>query len=213
MENRYILKSLDEIQSEAEYLSRLISRLKHMDISKYPEEYDRITYELACRSERNTCRLRHLIYTTTGMKKRDYLADAAEVHGIEIKYEDGIFEVKLPCLIPKKNKVKGREFIVDPLFFSLSRYAYEHKIPKYEQCVVCFSHVYKMGDPLSKVKDYDNYESKPILDAIATFVMSDDAGYLCDSMHVTKFGDGEYTRITVIDKAHFTEWLRENWHK
>ena len=70
-----------------------------------------------------------------------------------------------------------------------------------------------MDDPLSKVKDYDNYESKPILDAIATFVMSDDAGYLCDSMHVTEFGDGEYTRITVIDKAHFTEWLRENWHK
>ena len=42
MDNRYILKSLDEIQSEAEYLSRLISRLKHMDISKYPEAAEKL---------------------------------------------------------------------------------------------------------------------------------------------------------------------------
>ena len=195
------------IQSEVEKLQRTLRALEHTDIAEYPENYELLSTDAALRGELITCRLRHLIYGTTGVKKSEYLASAGVVQGIEIKCEDGILEITLPSLLPKRRQRKSTEFLIDPLYFTLSSYADNHKLPSFEQCVVCFSHVYDKECSLRRIRDYDNLELKQILDVVSTFVMMDDTGLLCDAYNTTELGESDCTRITVMEKERFAEWL------
>ena len=158
------------------------------------------------------CRLRHLIYETTSIKKPEYLTSAGVVQGISITEKDGVLEVTLPCLLPKKNKKQGSEYLTDPIYYTLSKYAQTHMLPKFRHCVVCFSHVYSRELSSMRVRDYDNLELKQLLDVISTFIMEDDTGLLCDAYHTTEIGDYDCTRISVMDKERFPSWLsdREN---
>ena len=68
---------------------------------------------------------------------------------------DGVLEVTLPCLLPKRKQRQSTEFLIDPLYFTLSQYSDSNKLPKFQQCVVCFSHVYSEKFHNRRVRDYD----------------------------------------------------------
>ena len=51
--------------------------------------------------------------------------------------------------------------------------------------------------------------NKQFLDVIGTFVMEDDSGLLCDAYNTTELGEKDCTRITIMDKNRFDEWLKE----
>ena len=140
------------------------------------------------------------------MKKSEYLASAGVVQGIEIKCEDGVLEIVLPCRLPKKKQRKSTEFLIDPLYFTLSSYVNNHNIPHFKECVVCFSHVYDKKLSSRRIRDYDNLELKQILDVVCAFVMEDDTGLLCDAYNTTELGDSDCTRITIMGKERFAEW-------
>ena len=183
--------------------------MENTDISRYPENYELLSTDAALRGELITCRLRHLIYNTTEVKKAEYLASAGVVQGIEVKCEDGILEITLPCLLPKRKQRKSSEFLVDPLYFTLNSYVCNHSIPHFKECVVCFSHVYDEKIS-SRFRDYDNLEMKQILDVISAFVMEDDSGLLCDAYNTTEKGTTNCTRITIMEKERFGEWLEKS---
>ena len=207
MDRQTINKRIEGIQNEIEKLVRTLHAMESIDISQYPENYEMLSTDAALRSELITCRLRNLIYGTAGVRKADYLASAGIVQGIEIKCENGILEIKLPCLLPKKKQRKSTEFLVDPLYFTLSSYMSNHSVPHFRECVVCFSHIYDRELSTRRVRDYDNLELKQILDVVCAFVMEDDTGLLCDAYNTTELGDGDCTRITVMGKERFAEWL------
>ena len=62
------------------------------DIQRYPDNYEVLSTDAALRAEKIACELRHLIFSTGGIKKAEYHGLACEVHGIEILYEDEILE-------------------------------------------------------------------------------------------------------------------------
>ena len=207
MDRQIINKRITGIQNEVEKLVRTLRAMEHTDLATYPENYEMLSTDAALRGELITCRLRHLIYSTTSIKKSDYLASAGVVQGIEIKCEDGILEITLPCLLPKRKQRRSTEFLIDPLYFTLDSYAMNHKLPHFEQCVVCFSNVYNRELPARRARDYDNLELKQILDVVSAFVMVDDTGLLCDAYNTTELGESDCTRITVMGKERFAEWI------
>lgn len=209
MDRQIINKRIGGITSDIEKLLRTLRAMENTDISQYPENYEMLSTDAALRGELITCRLRHLIYVSTNVKKTDYLASAGVVQGIEIQCEDGILEITLPCLLPKRKQRKSTEFLIDPLYFTLSSYADNHSLPHFEECVVCFSHVYDRELSSRRIRDYDNLELKQILDVVSTFVMVDDTGLLCDAYNTTELGESDCTRITVMEKERFTEWLNK----
>lgn len=209
MDRQIINKRIDGITSDIEKLLRTLRAMENTDISQYPENYEMLSTDAALRGELITCRLRHLIYVSSNVKKTDYLASAGVVQGIEIQCEDGILEITLPCLLPKRKQRKSTEFLIDPLYFTLSSYADNHSLPHFEECVVCFSHVYDRELSSRRIRDYDNLELKQILDVVSTFVMVDDTGLLCDAYNTTELGESDCTRITVMEKERFTEWLNK----
>ncbi len=179
------------------------------DPTDYAENYEMLSTDAALRAELITCRLRHLIYQTTRVKKQEYLASAGVVQGIKIECSDNTLEITLPCLLPKRKSRKSTEFLFDPIYFTLSSYAHSHKLPHFEDCVVCFSHIYDKALSARRIRDYDNLELKDILDVLSMFVMKDDSGLLCDAYNTTELGECDCTRITIMDKDSFPAWLEE----
>lgn len=209
LDRAIISKKLGQILNDIEKLKSTVAAIDGTDISKYPENYSMLTTDAALRSELITCRMRHLIYQSTDIKKEYYLTSAGIVQGIRINEKDGVLNIVLPCLLPKKKKRNNTEYLLDPLYFTLSQYLDSHSMPRYKHCVVCFSHVYSKDFPKRNIRDYDNLELKQLLDVIATFIMEDDTGLLVDAYNTTEIGEADCTQISVMDKDMFTRWLNE----
>ena len=85
MDRQIINKRIEGIANDIEKLLRTLHAMENTDISQYPENYEMLSTDAALRGELITCRLRHLIYVSTNVKKTDYLASAGVVQGIEIQ--------------------------------------------------------------------------------------------------------------------------------
>ena len=209
MDRQTLNKRITEIHCEIEKLARTLRAMESTDLAEYPENYEKLSTDAALLGELITCRLRHLIYGTTTVKKSEYLTSAGVIQGIDIKCEDGILEITLPCLLPKRKQRRSTEFLIDPLYFTLSSYVCNHKVPHFKDCVVCFAHVYDESIPSSRISDYDNLELKQLLDVVSSFVMLDDSGLLCDAYNTTEWGTTDCTRMTIMPKERFPKWLEE----
>ena len=209
MDRQTLNKRITEIHCEIEKLARTLRAMESTDLAEYPENYEKLSTDAALLGELITCRLRHLIYGTTTVKKSEYLTSAGVIQGIDIKCEDGILEITLPCLLPKRKQRRSTEFLIDPLYFTLSSYVCNHKDPHFKDCVVCFDHVYDESMPSTRIRDYDNLELKQLLDVVSSFVMLDDSGLLCDAYNTTEWGTTDCTRMTIMPKERFPKWLEE----
>lgn len=209
MNRQTLNKRITEIYCEIEKLARTLRAMESTDLAEYPENYEKLSTDAALLGELITCRLRHLIYGTTTVKKSEYLTSAGVIQGIDIKCEDGILEITLPCLLPKRKQRRSTEFLIDPLYFTLSSYVCNHKVPHFKDCVLCFAHVYDESMPSTRIRDYDNLELKQLLDVVSSFVMLDDSGLLCDAYNTTEWGTTDCTRMTIMPKERFPKWLEE----
>ena len=204
-----LFERLQDLQNELEKLNNILFALKTTDIQKYGENYRNLSTDAALRSERITCQLRNLVYAADVTRKAEYMKQAADVHGIQISMEDGILSVKLPGLLPKRRIRNNTAFLYEPLNYAMQEYLKEHCISLYQDCVVCFSHVYDKTLSLCRIRDYDNLEFKQILDTISTYVLLDDTGLFCDSYHTTELGQQDCTIICIMEKERFAEWFQK----
>jgi len=190
-------------------LSKVQTLLYSSEFKDCPDEYESLLLKITIQSEKAVCKLRQLIYSSTIVTKRELMKKVSDAHGIEVKYTDGIFTVTLPSLLPKTRKAMNSEFIYDPLYFALEIYCSDIKIEKFRECIVCFTHIYSGKKPKIHIRDYDNIEKKQVLDAIATFVMTDDSGSFCDVYNTTEYAEKDGTSVSVMSKNKFQEWLTE----
>ncbi|MCI8471760.1 MAG: hypothetical protein HFE65_01490 [Clostridiales bacterium] len=209
MDRTSISRRIGSIKGDISKLSNTLCAIEQTDIENYPDNYTMLTTDAALRSELIACRMRHLLYGSTTTRKETYLTSAGIIQGIRIKEFDGVLEITLPCLIPKRKQRQSTEFLIDPLYFTLSQYSDSNRLPKFQQCVVCFSHVYSENFFNRRVRDYDNLELKQLLDVLSTFIMEDDTGLLVDAYNTTEIGDADCTHISIMEKERFTRWITE----
>lgn len=209
MDRAVISSRISRITSDISKLSATLCAIENTDIEQYPGNYAMLTTDAALLSEMIACKIRHLIYQSTNIKKPVYLASAGMAQGIEIKQDDGVLQITLPSLLPKRKQRQSTEFLTDPLYFTLSQYAERNMLPMYQHCVVCFCHIYSVDLPSNRIRDYDNLEMKQLLDILATFIMEDDTGLLVDAYNTTEIGETDCTCICVMDRNRFPRWLEE----
>ena len=78
------------------------------------------------------------------------------------------------------------------------------ELPSYEECLVCFVHVYNKKLPLAgRVRDHDNIEEKHVLDIISSFYLKSDSGLFVDTFHMTRLGTEDGTFLFVMEQADF----------
>ncbi len=208
--DRHTLSSrLARIGDEIPKLENTLSAMKVTDTGAYGKNYEELSLDAAFRAERVACSLRNLIHAAGLVPKPVLMEAAAQAHGISIRQADGKVEVTLPGLMPKRNQRTNTTFLTDPLHAALEAYIKRHELPRFRECVVCFSHVFDGGLPARRVRDYDNLECKQVLDTVASFLMTDDSGLLCDAYHTTEFGERDCTILTIMEKTCFPGWLKE----
>ena len=210
MDRTVLSQRITSILRDIKRIENTFSALNMVDIQRYPDNFEALAIDAALRCEQLVCRARHLIYATANNKtKSEYLNMAADAQGIEIQQYDEIVEIRLPRLLDKRDKWRSMEFLLDPFTAAMEKWARENILPRYERCTVCFTHVYMRGTPIRMIRDADSMEVKRYLDAVASFLMLDDNGLLCDVHSTAELGDGNYTRITVMEQSRFPGWLNE----
>lgn len=208
--NRAILSQrITSILDDIQRLQSALYAMNTTDIQRYPENYELLSTDAALRAEQITCRLRHLIYATTRIKKSEYLTSAAAMQGIDIQQRDGVMEITLPSLLPKRKRGQSSEFLLDTFNTAMEQYVKNNPLPHYRNCVICFTLVYCKDLPDRRVKDYDNLELKQLLDVAASYLLEDDGGLLCDAYQTTELGESDCTRISIMDSWTFPEWLEK----
>ena len=84
MDRKLISHRIGSILDDISRLSNALYALDTTDIQRYPDNYETLSIDAALRAERIACRLRHLIYSSTTIRKGDYLKSAGATHGITV---------------------------------------------------------------------------------------------------------------------------------
>ena len=209
MERKIISHRIGSILDDISRLSNALYAMDTTDIQRYPDNYEVLSTDAALRAEKIACRLRHLIYSSTTIRKGDYLTSAGMYTELRLSMRTVYW--MSPCLACSQTQAEANtEFLLDPFYFSLEQYAKEHPMPHFSDCVVCFTQVYDQCLPTRRIRDYDNLEEKQLLDVLSTFVMADDTGLLCDAYNTAALGEKDCTRISVMEKKRFPAWLAEH---
>lgn len=104
MDRATLSQRIESILNEITRLSNTLYAMDNTNIQRHSDNYEMLSTEAALRGEVIACRLRHLIYETTTIRKAEYLTSAGVMQGISVIEKDGILEITLPCLLPKKSK-------------------------------------------------------------------------------------------------------------
>ena len=209
MDEAYLTDRIEKVVVDLERLTGTVRAMGAANIRRYPKNYSTLSSDAARCSEQITCRLRHLVYETSEIRKSDYLLSAADAQGIDIQQADDVLKITLPGLVPKRRRRQNPEYLLEPFTTALSRYVENHELPSYEHCVICFAHVYDKKLPERRVRDYDNLELKQLLDVATSFLLPDDGGLLCDAYHTTELGERDCTLMFIMDSRRFPKWLSE----
>ena len=209
MKPEMIHQRILSISGDVECLSGVLCSMSSTSIQDAPDAYEKLSIDAAQRAEWIALRLRHLIYSTTAVKKWEYLLQAADTLGIEIRQTEGIYEIVLPGLMPKRKSRQGTEYLIDPLMAALEQYVRSHRVVRFPHTTVCFVLVYDWNLPERRIRDYDNLELKQILDAAAAYLMYSDTGLLCDTYHSTELGEKDRMRMFIMDTKRYPQWYAE----
>lgn len=130
---------------------------------------------------------------------------------IEIGFtEQGWFSLRLPRLPPKKAKGSS-DYLRGILYPALTQYFHCHSISVIDPCVIIYRHVYDASIPERRYFDHDNIEVKFVTDAVALYVMKNDAPQNCCHIHCSAAGTEDRTEVYVVPASEFPQWweLRE----
>lgn len=208
--DKYTLASrLIRIEQDVSKLAGTISAMKVTRIDLYRKNYEELSLDAAVSAEHLACSLRNLVFLANLVPKPLLMEKVAQIHGISIHHTQDMVEITLPGLMPKRSKRINTTFLTDPLYTSLEDYTRFHELPRFRECVVCFSHVFDRALSEKRIRDYDNLECKQLLDTVSGFLLVDDGGLFCDAYHTTRLGPADYTILTIMDKGSFPDWIKK----
>ena len=210
MNRRILSERISSIIDDAQRMTNTLYALNTTDIQRYPDNYEVLSTDAVHRAEKLVYRLRRLVFTTTRIKKAEYLVSAAAIQGINIRFKDGVFEVVLPCLLPNRKQWQSAEYLLEPLDAALADYARGHQLPFFRHCVVAVTYVYDSVFPERRVRDTDNLELKQVKDVIGSYVLEDDTATLVHTHLFAELGTTDLTRISIMENARFLAWLPEH---
>lgn len=200
----------NRVQKIALLLSRMektVLSLNTLDAELFPQEYLDLCTEAALLSERVTCYLRNIVYATNCDGRTPYLQRAASVQGVKIIYDEDILTIELPALLSKKQGRHSSQIIMEPVSTALEVFIEARRIPKFRECTICIQHIYDNQLTKTIYFDYDNKQSKQLIDTVATHMLIDDNATLCDLYQTSAASDRDCTRVYIMPKDRFIGWL------
>ena len=120
--------------------------------------------------------------------------------------EDGWFSLRIPRLLPRKERGKGSvEYIRGFLGPAMQRFFNEGSPVRFDDCVIIYRHIYDREEPERRHRDHDNIETNFVTDIVALYVMTDDAPR-CRHYYCSAAGSTERTEVYVVPEQDFMRW-------
>ena len=174
-----------------------VRKINETDYNSEVKNFEYLTDRLEILSEKFACSVREFAKNTFVANRYEVLDKAAEMQGIEIQKDGNTIVIDLPFLLPRK-KGKENKFIGDPLWYKLEEMSKSEDIKIRDKAVICIIHTYDNVNKKARCYDYDNLESKKILDIITLFTLTDDAPEYCDIYQTVHLSDRDKTRILIM---------------
>ena len=121
--------------------------------------------------------------------------------------EEGWFSLRIPRLLPRKERGKGSHDYIRGYLYPAMRRFFQNEYPvRFDDCVIIYRHVYDRNEPDRKRRDHDNIELNFVTDTVALFVMTDDAPLRCQHHYCSAEGETERTEVYVVPEKDFIKW-------
>ena len=177
---------------------------------QYEEAYETML-DLARKSERATLISRKLP-THTGNPKADAEIDTVleEACPIQMGFimRDWFF-LRMPPLAYCKD-FANKEYIRGMLYPALLRFWIGKPIARIPNGVIVLRHVFAWDDRANRRRDYDNVETKLVVDAITLYLLEDDSPERCEVFHCTALGQEASLDVFVVPRNEFSYWY-DGW--
>lgn len=181
----------------------------------YTHGHPQEAYEMALENERDAERLvlayRDLpICTGRPTAQADVQAIMEEEIPLSMGFtQEGWFYLHIPELLPLKEKGKGSvKYIRSYLYPALDRFFRQGCTKCFDRCVIIYRHIYDRRRPEKACRDHDNIEVNFVTDALALYVMKDDAPLRCQHHYCSAEGDRNYTQVYVVPEHDFLMWYQ-----
>lgn len=186
-----------------------------VDLDSIIRRFENITYRLKNIQENSCCTKSFLMDTlslaeVSAINLRDiyfcienkncYYEHFAKNINISVNYieEKEMYKITLPRLLCKtKNTLNG--FIFDPIYYLLLYAERNNKLKKFDKATFCFVH---NCSEENIIPDYDNLETKRIIDLLTSFFIPDDNGKYFTQMNLTRTSNKNTTEIYVFDSSY-----------
>lgn len=132
------------------------------------------------------------------------------VNDIKVGYtERGWFEIKIPALLPRKEKGNA-SYIRASVERALNSYFSSNRHDKFSSAsVLIFEHIYASSRQGRAYRDHDNIEINVITDLLALYCMIDDSPMLCKHYYTSKIGESDFTNVYIVPTSDFPLWLSQ----
>ena len=208
MKQDNFLKALDKAEKKIQLMSEQIKNVRFLyNCGHISEAYDK-AMQLEETSEKTILLTRVLPAYTGCPQARLEINNIVRICiPVEIGFtSEGWFSVRIPALLPKKNK--GSADYVRSFLYPVMRDFFASVPPvRYTDCVLIYRHVYDKNRNERKKRDHDNIEINMVSDIVALYVMPDDGPDICSHFYCSAKGTVERTEVYVVPKSDFTAWL------
>lgn len=174
-----------------------VRKINETDYNSEVKNFEYLTDRLEILSEKFACSVRDFSTRTFVANRYEVMDKASEMLGIEVRKDGNAVVIDLPFLLPRK-KGKENKFIGDPLRYKLEEISKTEDLKIRDRAVICIIHTYDNVNKNARCYDYDNLESKKILDIITLFTLTDDAPEYCDVYQTVQLSDRDKTRVIVM---------------
>ena len=209
MEQSYFQIQLDRAIKEAERLVKTLYAVKTDYADKRMEEALTKSVTAARISESVTLKTRALP-AHTGHPQADAMVQNAIEEAVPVEMgftEEGWFSLRIPRLLPRKERGKGSHDYIRGYLYPAMRRFFQNEYPvRFDDCVIIYRHVYDRNEPDRKRRDHDNIELNFVTDTVALFVMTDDAPLHCQHHYCSAEGETERTEVYVVPEVDFIKW-------
>jgi hypothetical protein len=198
-------KLLNQLNDSIEKINGYIATDKKEDLINELYNYENISERLV-----NNARLLPIISGTP--KAKDKVQDIIiEENNIDICYtEKGWFYVKIPSLLPKKEKGDA-SYIRATLQMGMKKFFETHKKKRFtDDMTIIFKHNYAKERTYREFRDHDNIELNVVVDMIALYVLVDDSPMKLKHYYCSFMEESDSTEVYVIPTKDFKEWLIMN---
>lgn len=164
--------------------------------------YDYLVNSMIIMSEKLTCSVRRFGMFPQAKNHSEIMEKVSDILEISVGKNNGVVEICIPAFLPRKRYGKSK-YITDPLKYKLNEAAKETDLRIENKAVVCFVYVYNEDMSSVRCYDYDNLETKNILDVISLYTLRDDGPEYINVYHKMQRGSKSQTMIYVIPEDRF----------